>query len=134
MGRLAVWAAAAAIAAGTTACAETDAGVTTKVKSKLAADEIVKASDVEVTTEDRVVRLTGEVESEAAKTQAVRLTRETDGVRDVIDDLVVGTSGRADPLGSDVKPGQQAAPRELPGDRAQPGERGDEPARGDDGR
>ena len=99
-----------ALAFVTVACAETDAGVTTKVKSRLASDDIVKASDVNVTTEDHVVTLTGEVDSPAAKLQAVRLTRETEGVRDVVDELVVGTSGtldrdRSDSLGDDIKDG-----------------------------
>ena len=80
------------------ACAETDAGVTTKVKAQLAADEMVKAYKVDVDTHEHVVTLSGEVDNAAAKEQAVRIARNTAGVRDVVDDLkVVGTSGTIDP-------------------------------------
>jgi hyperosmotically inducible periplasmic protein len=94
--RLAAFASIAALALASVACAQTDAGVTSKVKAKFAVDDVVKASDINVTTNDQVVTLTGEVESAAAKAQAVRLTRETEGVRDVVDGLVVGTSGTID--------------------------------------
>src|SRR5690349_2864239 len=82
----------------TAACGRTDAGITTDVKAKLAADEAVKASQVNVDTHDRVVTLTGSVDSLVAKSRAVALTREADGVRDVIDNIrvneTIATSGR----------------------------------------
>jgi hypothetical protein len=84
----------------TVACGETDAGITTSVKTKLAADDSVKAYQVDVDTANHVVTLRGDVETEAQKLQAVRIARETDGVRDVIDQLRVNptaaTSGRLD--------------------------------------
>src|SRR5688572_6649355 len=58
---------------GAAACGETDAGVTTMVKAKLAADDTVKAYQIDVDTRDKVVTLSGNVESEAAKTQAAWL-------------------------------------------------------------
>jgi hypothetical protein len=76
----------------TAACGQTDAGVTTKIKSKFAADDLVKAHEINVTTQDHIVTLSGNVENAAAKQQAVRLARETEGVRDVIDDLRVDTA------------------------------------------
>jgi hyperosmotically inducible protein len=75
----------------TAACAQSDAGVTTAVKSKLAADDTVKAYRIDVDTKDRVVTLKGEVDTAAAKARAVELARTTDGVRDVIDGMVVAT-------------------------------------------
>jgi len=82
----------------TVACGRTDAGITTNVKSKLAADETVKASQINVDTRDHVVTLTGTVDSLAAKTRAVTLAREADGVRDVVDNIrlndTVATTGR----------------------------------------
>jgi len=82
----------------TVACGRTDAGITTNVKSKLAADDTVKASQLNVDTRDHVVTLTGTVDSLAAKTRAVTLAREADGVRDVIDNIrlndTVATTGR----------------------------------------
>jgi hypothetical protein len=66
----------------TVACAQTDAGITTAVKSKLAADDTVKAYQVNVTTDNKVVTLEGEVDSAAAETMAIQIARDTDGVRD----------------------------------------------------
>lgn len=77
-------------AALTVACGQTDAGITTAVKSKLAADTSVSAYEIDVTTRDGIVTLEGDVETSAAKEQAVAIARDTDGVRDVVDQLRVG--------------------------------------------
>jgi hyperosmotically inducible protein len=74
----------------TVACAQTDAGITTNVKTRLAADDTVKAYQVDVDTRNGVVTLSGDVESAAAKEQAIRIARDTNGVRDVIDQIHVG--------------------------------------------
>src|SRR5688572_31461967 len=74
----------------TVACAQTDAGITTNVKTKLAADDTVKAYQVDVDTRNGVVTLSGHVETSTAKEQAVRIARATDGVLDVIDQMSVG--------------------------------------------
>ena len=86
MKRLAGLIAAAAFAV---ACGQTDAGITTAVKSKLAADDTVKAYQVDVDTQNKVVTLRGEVDSPAAETMALQIARDTDGVRDVIDEIRV---------------------------------------------
>lgn len=95
MGRLTALMCAAVFALGTTlgtiACSETDAGVTTAVKSKLIADDTVKAYQIDVDTREKVVTLTGTVENAAAKTQAVQLARGTEGVVSVVDNIVVTT-------------------------------------------
>jgi osmotically-inducible protein OsmY len=70
-------------------CAATDAGLTVKVKSKLAADSSVSANEIDVTTEDKVVTLSGTVDSEAERELAVELARETKGVIDVRNQLLV---------------------------------------------
>lgn len=87
--RLAVVLCAAGVAV---ACGQSDAGITTAVKAKLAADSTVRAYEIDVDTSNRIVTLTGEVETSVAKDQALQLARETDGVRDVIDKLRVGES------------------------------------------
>jgi hyperosmotically inducible protein len=90
-----VWTKALAIAAATllaVACAQSDAGITTKVKTKLAADSAVKASQVNVDTKDKVVTLSGSVDNDAAKTRAIELARETTGVQDVVDNLSVASA------------------------------------------
>ena len=85
----------------TVACGETDTGITTSVKSKLATDDTVKAYQVDVDTNNGVVTLSGDVETAAQKEHAVQLARDTDGVRDVIDRLRVNptaaTTGIAGP-------------------------------------
>jgi len=91
------------LAALTIACANTDPGITTAVKSKFAADDVVKAYKIDVDTKDHVVTLTGAVDSSQAKTRAVQLARATDGVNNVIDNLTVSpgvtpTTGIDDPV------------------------------------
>jgi hyperosmotically inducible protein len=71
------------------ACSQSDAGITVKVKTKLAADSTVKASQINVDTKDKIVTLSGNVDNEAAKSQAVALARGTEGVADVVDNLTV---------------------------------------------
>ena len=76
-------------------CGQTDPGVTTAVKSKLAADDTVKAYQINVDTAEGVVTLSGTVETPAAKNQAVLLARETNGVRDVVDHITVNPEAAA---------------------------------------
>src|SRR5687768_10717886 len=83
------WLGAAVIAVSTMACSQSDPGVTTAVKSKFAADDVVKAYRIDVDTKDRVVTLSGAVDTPAARTRAVELARGTEGVRDVVDQLTV---------------------------------------------
>lgn len=68
-------------------CASTDAGLTTKVKSSFVTDDAIKASQIDVTTNEGVVTLTGNVDSEATKNRAIELARATKGVVKVIDRL-----------------------------------------------
>ena len=72
-----------------TACAQSDTGITTAVKGKLVADDLVKARQINVDTKDKVVTLTGEVRTLAEETRALEIARETKGVRDVIDQIAV---------------------------------------------
>jgi len=67
------------------ACGTTDTGITTAVKSKFIADDTVKSAQLEVTTKDGVVTLTGNVDSEAAKNKAIELAKATTGVKNVVD-------------------------------------------------
>lgn len=71
------------------ACSASDPGISTAVKSKLAADDTVKAYQIDVDTSGGVVTLTGTVETQAAKDRAMQLARETDGVTSVEDRLTV---------------------------------------------
>src|ERR1700741_5261 len=71
------------------ACSQSDPGITTAVKTKLAEDDTVKAYQIDVDTANGVVTLKGTVETPAAKDQAVTIARNTNGVRDVVDQLMV---------------------------------------------
>jgi len=79
----------------TIACSQSDPGVTTAVKAKLAADDTVKAYQIDVDTTDRVVTLSGTVETASAKDQAVMIARQTEGVRDVVDQIAVNADRAA---------------------------------------
>ncbi len=98
--RAQVWFAAVAVAMLTVACAQTDPGVTTAVKAKLAADDVVKAYRIDVDTKDKIVTLKGEVDTASARTRAVELAKATAGVRDVVDQLTVAV-GMTPPGGLD---------------------------------
>ena len=70
-------------------CAQTDTGITTAVDAKLAADDTVKAYQIDVDTEEKVVTLSGSVNTAAEKTQAVAVARGTSGVVDVVDNITL---------------------------------------------
>jgi len=80
----------AASLAFSVACSQSDAGITTAVKAKMAADDTVKASEINVDTHNRVVTLNGTVGSGSEKERAVIIARDTKGVTNVVDDIVVG--------------------------------------------
>jgi hypothetical protein len=71
-----------------------DGALTAKIKSKMTLDDTIRASRINVDTLDRVVTLTGSVETEAQRQRALQLARETNGVRNVIDQLSVGQRDR----------------------------------------
>lgn len=97
------WSGVAIAALLTVACAQSDPGITTAVKSKMAADDTVKSYRIDVDTKDRVVTLSGAVDSPAARDRAIEIARGTEGVQDVVDRLTVTpgatpTTGIDDPL------------------------------------
>jgi osmotically-inducible protein OsmY len=81
------------VAALALACAPTsDAALTAAVKTKMAADTGVPAMRIEVDTKNRVVTLTGNLDSQAQKDLAIQIARNTNGVVDVVDMIAVRTS------------------------------------------
>jgi len=60
-----------------------DASITAAVKSKFAADDLVAARDINVTTDHGVVALTGKVNSQTEMDRAVEIAQNTEGVRTV---------------------------------------------------
>lgn len=67
-----------------------DRTITTKIEAKMAADPDVSAFNVDVDTQDGVVRLSGKVKRPLARDEAERIARNTKGVRNVINDIEIG--------------------------------------------
>ena len=65
----------------------TDSWITTKVKTALVEDPLVKATEVNVETFKGRVQLSGFVSSDAARNQAVYVTRNIQGVTSVSNDM-----------------------------------------------
>ena len=68
----------------------TDGYITTRVKGKFIGEDALKDSDINVSTENHVVTLTGTVMSAAGRAKAVALAKEVEGVRRVDDRLTIG--------------------------------------------
>jgi len=87
----------AVCAMSTAAVADTSAGtyvkdsaITTKVKAKLAEKHLATLTDIKVDTDkDGVVWLSGQAPTKDAKDLAEMITKNTDGVRSVHNDIVV---------------------------------------------
>lgn len=71
-----------------------DATITTRVKSRIAANEGLTAMNVDVDTEGGVVTLFGQVNSRQQAEEAARLARETQGVRGVRNRIMIKGSTR----------------------------------------
>jgi hyperosmotically inducible protein len=69
--------------------AVTEATLTSKIKAKMALDDLVKASNISVRTEGSVVTLSGTVASNDEQKRAVRIASETTGVTKVVNHLKV---------------------------------------------
>jgi len=66
-----------------------DAAITTKVKAKFADDPTVSAMSIKVDTLRGVVQLSGFAKSADERMMAERLARNTNGVADVRNDIIV---------------------------------------------
>lgn len=70
-----------------------DVMISSKVKSQLIANTMIRAGDIDVSSSQGVVTLIGRVSSQAVKTDAERIARATKGVSDVNNELSVGKVG-----------------------------------------
>lgn len=66
-----------------------DSAITTKVKSKLAVDTETSALKIDVDTNGGTVTLTGTVPTQAEKTEAEQIARNTEGVTRVVNNITV---------------------------------------------
>jgi hyperosmotically inducible periplasmic protein len=84
-----------------------DTDITAKVKLKLADKKGLKGSDVDVTTTNGVVTLTGTATNSSAKSEAEDLTKQVKGVKDVDNELKTPSSSetgaKTKALASDTK-------------------------------
>ncbi|MDU2938231.1 molecular chaperone OsmY [Superficieibacter sp. 1612_C1] len=69
-----------------------DSAITAKVKAALVDHETIKSTDISVKTEKKVVTLSGFVESQAQAEEAVKVTKQVEGVSSVSDKLHVRDS------------------------------------------
>lgn len=67
-----------------------DSWLTAKVQAQFFADNDIKSRYIDVDTRDGVVSLQGFVESDQVRQEALQIARNTDGVRDVDDKLLIG--------------------------------------------
>ena len=67
----------------------TDGSITAKIKAKMALDDTVKALDIDVDTNGPTVTVGGVVTTEAQHQRVLQLVRETDGVKQVVDQVQV---------------------------------------------
>jgi hyperosmotically inducible periplasmic protein len=67
----------------------TDGWITSRIKTKFMGDEVMRASSINVDTNDHVVTLKGAVPDEAARAKAIELAKEVEGVNRVVDKLQV---------------------------------------------
>jgi hyperosmotically inducible periplasmic protein len=66
-----------------------DGALTAKIKSKMALDDSVKALNIHVDTTNGIVTVSGTARTPAEHQRALQLAKETNGVREVVDRLVV---------------------------------------------
>ncbi len=66
-----------------------DALITTKIKSAILSDELLRGSQVDVVTNNGIVKLSGTVASEAAVTSAISLANAIHGVKMVQNELLI---------------------------------------------
>jgi osmotically-inducible protein OsmY len=69
--------------------AVSDGWITTKLKAKFADEVVLNGSDITVDTKDHAVTLSGSVLSPQARTRAIEIANGTEGVRLVVNHIVV---------------------------------------------
>ena len=67
-----------------------DGWLTTKIQAQFFADQDIRARDIVVSSKDGVVVLKGRVPDENAHRQAVQTAKNTDGVKELVNELTIG--------------------------------------------
>lgn len=71
-----------------------DIMISSKVKAQLISNTLIRAADIDVSSSQGVVTLIGRVSTQAIKSDAERVARDTKGVTRVNNELLVGKAGR----------------------------------------
>jgi hypothetical protein len=109
--KLSTWIGTIALAAVCAGCAQSDAGITTKVKAKLESDRAVSSpTQIQVATNGKVVTLTGTAVNDAEKAHVIQVAKSTDGVRDVVDQITVTAAAPPDTSANPNAPPPAGAP------------------------
>jgi hyperosmotically inducible periplasmic protein len=66
-----------------------DATISTKIRADLIKDQALKAFDIHVGTMQGVVQLSGFVDSQQQKTEAMQIAESIEGVKEVQNDIIV---------------------------------------------
>ena len=80
-----------------------DAWITTQVYARFFMDPDIKGRNIKVDTKSGIVTLTGTVQSTSERNQAVAKAKTTDGVKQVIDKLSLGTAEKPLPGSRDTR-------------------------------
>src|ERR1044072_5933506 len=72
----------------------TDALITSRVSARFVDEDALKNSDISVDTNDHIVTLKGTVPTSAGRARAGVVARQTEGVRRVINNLIVGSKSK----------------------------------------
>jgi hyperosmotically inducible periplasmic protein len=71
-----------------------DARIENEVKSKFAADDMIKSRNIRISSRDGVVTLKGSVRSTTEQDEAVRVANSVSGVREVRSEIIIDTKTR----------------------------------------
>jgi hypothetical protein len=109
-----------ALVLGTAGCtnSSSDAAITSRVKTAISNEPALKETKVSVSTDEKVVHLSGTVKSRSERAMLIAVARKVEGVKAVKTDLVVPPRQNAG-----VKPQQKTGvkPKQKPGVEAQGG-------------
>jgi hyperosmotically inducible periplasmic protein len=99
-----------ALAGAVSACSTTepasmqidDATITTRVAARIVADPELNPFEIDVDTQNGVVRLSGTVDEAGDRQKAEEVARDTSGVRDVVNEIEVGDKTLGDTVDDTV--------------------------------
>src|ERR1051326_3003636 len=98
------------ISAGCASPSANDASITTQVQSKLAADSDTSGLKLNVATDGGVVTLSGHVATEIEKDKAEQITKHTEGVKRVVNNIALNPNPATTPMPGETKGQEEKKP------------------------